>query len=71
MPLDEPEEPEKPDKMAIGVPGGFDLGKPKEKVEEECALAIIPAGALLPLPCPDLPAEVIDSITSIQVCTLT
>lgn len=67
VPLEEPEEPAKPEKLAIGVAGGFDLGKPKEKIEEECSLAVLPFGALLPLPCPDLPAQVIESIVSIQV----
>ena len=70
MPLEEAEEAGKPDKLAIGVSGGFEVGKPKEKIEEECSLAIMPNGILVPLPCPELPSEVIDSIISIQASHL-
>lgn len=67
MPIEEADEPAQPEKLAIGVPGGFDLGKPKEKIEEECAVAVMPEGLLVPLPCPDLPPQILDSVTSIQV----
>jgi hypothetical protein len=67
VPIEASEEPEKPDKLAIRVPGGFDVCKPKEKIEEECSLAVVPPGTLVPLPCPDLPAPVLESIISIQV----
>ncbi|KAG7673554.1 hypothetical protein KSW81_006756 [Nannochloris sp. 'desiccata'] len=66
VPVEAAEEPDKPDKLAIGVPGGFDVGKPKENIEEECSLAVLPLGTLVPLPCPDLPASVLESIISIQ-----
>jgi hypothetical protein len=67
VPIEASEEPDKPDKLAIGVSGGFDVGKPKETIEEECSLAVMPPGTLVPLPCTDLPAQVLESIISIQV----
>jgi len=67
VPIDASEEPKKPDKLAIGVSGGFNVDKPKETIEEECSMAVMPRCALVPLPCPDLPAQVLESIISIQV----
>ena len=57
----------KPEKLAIGVPGGFDVGGKPERFEDEHSLAVLPGGALVPLPCPELPEQVLNAITAIQV----
>ena len=67
VPITEGEEAAQPEKLAIGVPGGFDVGKPKEKIEEECFVVVEPAGVSVPLPCPDFPPTVLESVISIQV----
>jgi hypothetical protein len=60
-----------PEKLAIGVPGGFVASKPRERVEEDLSLAVMPAEIIIPLPCDQLPSAIADSIASIQVrCTL-
>lgn len=57
---------EDPEKLAIGVPGGFNPDAPKHKVEDEYALAVFPECTLLPLDGPDIPDEVLTSIAAIQ-----
>lgn len=56
-----------PEKLAIGVPGGFDATKPRELIEEDLSLAVMPAEIIIPLPCDQLPSAIADCIASIQV----
>jgi len=50
----------KPDRLAIGVPGGFDGGEgggPPTVTHKASALVVLPAGLSLPLPCRALPDD--------------
>ncbi len=58
---------EAPDKLAIGVEGGFQVDAKKYRVEKEYALALMPARLRVELPCPELPELVLRAITSVQV----
>lgn len=62
----EPIEAPKPEKMAIGVPGGFNVDEPVHRYEDQWSLAVMPGAMLIPLPCPELPEQVLSSIASIQ-----
>lgn len=64
---DEADSAKKPDKMAIGGDGGFQVDKPKHTIEKEFALVVMPDRITVPLPCPELPTIVLDAITAIQV----
>jgi hypothetical protein len=64
---DEADSAKKPDKMAIGGEGGFQVDKPKHTIEKEFALVVMPDRTTVPLPCPELPTIVLDAITAIQV----
>lgn len=56
-----------PDKMALGVEGGFSLGgPPKHKIEKDHALVVMPGKQRIPLPCPALPEIVLQVIEAIQ-----
>lgn len=48
------------------MPGGFNVNEPQDKYEDHWAVAVLPGDTLVPLPCPELPEAVLDSITSIQ-----
>ena len=56
----------KPDKLAIGVEGGFDAAV-THRVEKDYALVLMPARLRVPLPCAELPQLVLDAIASVQV----
>jgi hypothetical protein len=64
---DEADSAKKPEKMAIGGEGGFQVDKPKFSIDKEFALIIMPDRAAIPLPCAELPELVLDVITAIQV----
>ncbi|EFN51528.1 hypothetical protein CHLNCDRAFT_33094 [Chlorella variabilis] len=70
VPLSEAElkkrEDEKPNKMAIGVKGGFQLDEKDYRLETEEALVLLPAWLRIPLPCPELPELVLSCITAVQ-----
>jgi hypothetical protein len=59
----------KPSKMAIGGDGGFQLEKDSTKIEKEHALVLMPQKTRIPLPCPDLPEIVLQSIQAVMVRT--
>jgi len=68
MDEEETEEPVAvPNKLAIGVPGGFTEEGKREEFETRYSLAVMPEDILIPLPCTVLPEQVLDSITSVQV----
>ncbi|GMH39787.1 hypothetical protein BSKO_07685 [Bryopsis sp. KO-2023] len=56
----------KPDKLAIGGEGGFQVDKDKWSVEKEFALVIMPEKTKIPLPCLDLPELVLQAIKAVQ-----
>lgn len=56
----------KPDRMAIGVEGGFNVDAKKYKVETDWALVLMPARLRVPLPCPELPELVLGCIKAVQ-----
>ncbi len=64
---DEADSAKKPEKMAIGGDGGFQVDKPKHTIEKEFALVAMPDRTTIPLPCPELPTIVLEAITAIQV----
>ena len=60
----------KPDRMAIGVDGGFHPGGPPTRVETEAAVVALPDGlggrrAVLPLPEPALPPSLADTLAAV------
>ncbi|PSC74028.1 ubiquitin carboxyl-terminal hydrolase 5 isoform X1 [Micractinium conductrix] len=55
-----------PERMAIGVEGGFDVEAKKYRIEMEEALVMMPARLRVPLPCPDLPELVLSCIAAVQ-----
>lgn len=57
----------KPERMALGGGGGFQIGAPKYKIEEERALVVLPELWSLPLPNAALPEQVFASIAGILV----
>ena len=70
MPLSEEELEKlesKPEKMAIGMEGGFQVDKEKFKIEKSYALVFFPDEQTFPLPNPDLPLQLQLAITKIQV----
>lgn len=69
VPLSEEERREaeaRPDRVAIGVEGGFNVDAQRYKVELEEALVVMPAGLRVPLPCPELPELVLGCIAAVQ-----
>lgn len=68
MQIDKPESSEsKPKRLAIGVEGGFDVdAKAKEyRYEDVNSIVIMPSKTEFPLPNPDLPELVLESVNSI------
>ena len=57
----------RPDKLALGGDGGFKLEEDKYDVEKGQALAVLPQGLDIPLPCPELPEIVLSAIKGIMV----
>lgn len=69
VPLTEEERGEtaaRPERMAIGVEGGFQVDAKKYRLEVEQALVLMPARLRIPLPCPDLPEMVLACIAAVQ-----
>lgn len=59
-----------PDRLAIGVAGGFQVDKEKFNVEKSSSLIVMPEMDVIPLPCLDLPEIVIQVIKAVQVNSL-
>ena len=57
----------RPDKLALGGDGGFKLEEDKYDIEKAQALAVLPQGLDIPLPCPELPEIVLNAIKGIMV----
>ncbi|KAL4452659.1 hypothetical protein ABPG75_008321 [Micractinium tetrahymenae] len=69
VPLSEEERKEaeaRPDKVAIGVEGGFNVDAQRFKIEMDEALVLMPARVRIPLPCPELPELVLGCIAAVQ-----
>lgn len=58
----------RPDRMAIGGKGGFQVDKEEFTISKEQALFVAPSGTRIPLPEPDLPTVVLNAVAAIQVC---
>lgn len=56
-----------PEKMAIGVEGGFQVDKARFKIEKSFELVILPEMQTIALPCDALPQKLNDAIAKIQV----
>lgn len=56
----------RPTKLAIGGEDGFQVNQRTYDVETTSALVIMPDRQSVPLPCPELPEKVLQSIASIQ-----
>lgn len=70
MPLDEEELEKleaKPDRLAIGGEGGFQVDKNKYSVEKVFSLVIMPEKLTVTLPCPELPEIILQTIKAVQV----
>ena len=73
MPLSQEKQLEKqarPDKLAIGGDGGFQLDEDKYEVEKSQALTVLPEGTEIPLPCPELPEIILSAIKGVMVKSL-
>ena len=57
----------RPDKLAIGGEGGFQLEEDKYDIEKSQALTVLPEGLEIPLPCPDLPEIILNAIKGVMV----
>lgn len=57
----------KPEKLAIGGEGGFQVEADKFTIEKSNALVALPDFASVPLPCADLPELVLQSISGVLV----
>ena len=57
----------KPDKLAIGGDGGFQVDADKFTIEKINTLVVLPEFLRLPLPCPELPDIVIQAIDGVLV----
>lgn len=67
VPLSEEEllkQQSRPDKLAIGGDGGFQVGQPKYKIEKSHALVLLPDLQFIPLPCPELPELILQAISA-------
>ena len=60
----------KPDKLAIGGDGGFQVDADKFTIEKTHTLVVLPEFLRMPLPCPDLPHIVIQAIDGVLVSLL-
>ena len=70
VPLSQEKQLEKkarPDKLALGGDGGFQLEEDKFEVEKSQALTVLPEGVEIPLPCPELPEIVLNAIKGVMV----
>ena len=70
VPLSQEKQLEKkarPDKLALGGDGGFQLEEDKYEVEKTQALTVLPEGVEIPLPCPELPEIVLSAIKGVMV----
>ncbi len=70
VPLSQEKQLEKkarPDKLALGGDGGFQLEEDKYEVEKTQALTVLPEGVEIPLPCPELPEIVLNAIKGVMV----
>lgn len=70
MPLDEDEMAKleaKPDRLAIGGEGGFQVDKDKYNVEKVFTLVIMPEKLTVALPCPHLPEVILQTVKAVQV----
>ncbi|CAD7697819.1 unnamed protein product [Ostreobium quekettii] len=56
----------KPDRLAIGGDGGFQVDAEKFEVEKTSALVVMPSKRTFALPCPELPEVVLQAINAIQ-----
>ncbi len=61
----------RPDKLAIGGEGGFQLEEDMYDIEKSQALTVLPEGLEISLPCPDLPELVLNAIKGVMVRALT
>ena len=57
--------PAKPEKLAIGLPGGFAADGPPTLTLKTSSLVVLPSRTALPLPCPDLPADLQAALAAI------
>ena len=73
VPLSQEKQLEKqarPDKLAIGGDGGFQLEEDKYEVEKSQALTVLPEGTDIALPCPELPEIILSAIKGVMVSLL-
>jgi ubiquitin carboxyl-terminal hydrolase 5/13 len=61
------QEDAQPEKLAIGVEGGFQLDKKTYEVEKDYAVVLVPEMLRVELPCPRLPEQVLAAIAAVQV----
>eukprot|EP00798_Chlamydomonas_sp_ICE-L_P030886 gene30886-35934_t len=54
-----------PENLALGGEGGFNVGQPQFRLEKSTTLVVMPGQETVPLPCPDLPELVLQSVTAI------
>ena len=57
----------RPDRLAIGGQGGFQLEADKFTIKKAHALVVLPGMLTVPLPCPDLPELVLGAIQGVMV----
>jgi ubiquitin carboxyl-terminal hydrolase 5/13 len=57
----------RPEKLAIGGEGGFQLDADRFTLQKDFSLAVLPEMLTVPLPCPDLPELVLGAIQGVQV----
>lgn len=57
----------KPDKLAIGGNGGFQVDADKFTMEKTHTLVVLPEFLRVPLPCPELPDIVIQAVQGVVV----
>ncbi len=57
----------KPDRLALGGGGGFQVGAPKQRIEEERSIVVLPEMLRLALPNAALPEQVSAAIAGILV----
>ena len=66
----------RPDRLAIGGQGGFQVDAERFSIAKEHALVVLPEFLRVPLPCPDLPELVLGALSAVMVthtvlpCTL-
>ena len=60
---------EKPTQLAVGGDMGFQVDAKPYSLEKTQALVVLPQGMRIPLPCPQLPELILQSLTAIAVRT--